>query len=76
MNTLHRLNTPCLLLDRAKMDANIARLRQRMAALGAGLRPHLKTCKSWDVAGRMLPSPAGPATVSSLREAEEFAARG
>ncbi len=58
------------------MLRNIARLRERMQALGVTLRPHLKTCKSWDVAQLMLPTPAGPATVSSLKEAEVFAAHG
>ncbi|MGH9467951.1 MAG: alanine racemase [Terriglobales bacterium] len=74
--TLSDLPTPCLLLERPRLLANIARLRQRITGLGAGLRPHLKTCKSWDVAALMLPSPSGPATVSTLREAEEFAAHG
>ncbi len=58
------------------MRRNLARLRDRMQALGVTLRPHLKTCKSWDVAQLMLPTPAGPATVSTLKEAEVFAAHG
>ena len=40
------------------------------------LRPHLKTAKSVDVARRVMNSPAGPATVSTLREAEQFVAAG
>ncbi|MGH9481410.1 MAG: alanine racemase [Terriglobales bacterium] len=74
--TVDDLPTPCLLLERKRMDRNLARLRDRMAGLGVTLRPHLKTCKSIEVARRMLPSPAGPATVSTLREAEAFAAAG
>ncbi|MGH9520026.1 MAG: alanine racemase [Terriglobales bacterium] len=74
--TLHDLPTPCLLLERGRMDANLAQLRQRMTKLGVGLRPHLKTAKSIDVAQRMLPTPQGPATVSTLREAEVFAEAG
>lgn len=74
--TLHDFPTPCLLLERDRMEANIARLRQRMATLGVGLRPHLKTAKSVDIARRMLPNPHGPATVSTLREAEVFAEAG
>lgn len=73
---LKDLPTPCLLLDRGCLERNLERLRTRIAGLGVTLRPHLKTCKSWDVAQLMLPSPAGPATVSTLREAEEFAAHG
>lgn len=73
---LPALPTPCLLLDPVKMDRNLARLRERMKALGVSLRPHLKTCKCWEIAARMLPAPQGPATVSTLREAEFFADHG
>lgn len=70
------LETPCLLLDADRMDRNIARLRQRLDALGVTLRPHLKTAKSVDVARRVMGSTAGPATVSTLKEAAYFAAAG
>ena len=73
---LASLTTPCLLLDQSRMDRNIARLKQRLQSLGVGLRPHLKTAKSVDVALRMMASPAGPATVSTLQEAEAFADAG
>ena len=74
--TLAQLPTPCLLLDKQRMDRNIARLAGRLQRLGVALRPHLKTAKSVEVARRMMASPAGPATVSTLKEAEEFAAAG
>lgn len=70
------LETPCLILDADRMDRNIARLRQRLAPLGVTLRPHLKTAKSVEVARRVMTSAQGPATVSTLREAEFFAAAG
>ncbi|MDX2192149.1 MAG: alanine racemase [Gemmatimonadales bacterium] len=70
------MDTPCLLLDEPRMTRNLARLRARLDALGVALRPHLKTAKSVDVARRMMPTPAGPATVSTLKEAEHFAAHG
>lgn len=70
------LQTPCLVVDEARMAANITRMNTRIAELGVGLRPHLKTAKSIDIARRMLPDPSGPATVSTLREAEVFAAAG
>lgn len=73
---LHTLDTPALILDEAKMDANIARMRDKAQALGVTLRPHLKTSKCWEVAKRQLWTPEGPATVSTLKEAEEFAAHG
>jgi D-serine deaminase-like pyridoxal phosphate-dependent protein len=67
------LATPCLVLDEAKMTRNIARLQARLAGLGVPLRPHLKTSKSIDVARRVMPTAAGPITVSTLLEAEQFA---
>ncbi|MCB1401688.1 MAG: alanine racemase, partial [Rhodobacteraceae bacterium] len=76
VQTLHDLQTPCLLLDEARMAANIARLHARVAGSGVAYRAHLKTAKSPEVARRQMTSPEGPAMVSTLREAEEFAAAG
>ena len=76
MNHLSALATPCLILDADRMERNIARLRTRLDGLGVALRPHLKTAKSVDVARRVMTSPAGPATVSTLKEAEQFVAAG
>lgn len=58
------------------MARNIARLRAGLVALGVPLRPHLKTAKSVEVARRVLAGGTGPATVSTLKEAEVFAAAG
>ena len=73
---LDALDTPCLVLDEARMERNIARLRTRLDAAGVTFRPHLKTAKSWEISRRLMASPRGPATVSTLREAEDLAARG
>jgi D-serine deaminase-like pyridoxal phosphate-dependent protein len=73
---LNELETPALVLDLQKVDRNIARLNSRILALGVQLRPHLKTGKSIDVARRMMVSDAGPVTVSTLKEAEQFALAG
>jgi D-serine deaminase-like pyridoxal phosphate-dependent protein len=70
------LETPCLIIDALRMDRNIARLRDRLAPMGVPLRPHLKTAKSIEVAVRAMASPQGPATVSTLKEAEFFASAG
>ena len=70
------LSTPCLLIDEAKMMRNIDRLAERAHNLGVVLRPHLKTVKSVDAARRQLTGGIGPATVSTLAEAEVFAAAG
>jgi D-serine deaminase-like pyridoxal phosphate-dependent protein len=67
--TLDTLQTPCLLLDEARLRANVDRMKAHLAALGVGFRPHLKTAKSLDVARIAMTSPEGPAMVSTLREA-------
>lgn len=66
------LPTPALLLDEAKLDRNCRRMRERLHAHGVMLRPHVKTAKNVEVARRALDAPAGPITVSTLREAEHF----
>ncbi|MCS3893025.1 D-serine deaminase-like pyridoxal phosphate-dependent protein [Bradyrhizobium japonicum USDA 38] len=70
------LETPCLLLDEQRLRANVARMKAHLAPLGVAFRPHLKTAKSLDVARIAMTSATGPATVSTLREAEYFAAGG
>lgn len=69
---LNDLQTPCLVLDEARMQRNIDRLRAHAEQLGVTLRPHLKTSKSVEVARRTLAGGNGPATVSTLKEAEVF----
>ena len=73
---LHTIDTPALIIDEVKMDANIAKMSGKAKSLGVTLRPHLKTSKCWEVAKRQIWTPQGPATVSTLKEAEEFAAHG
>ncbi len=70
-------DTPCLLLDRARLGANARRFLDIANRHGVTLRPHLKTCKSVDVA-RVLTGGRddAPVTVSTLAEAEYFAAAG
>lgn len=70
------MTTPHLLVDPTKVEANIARLDNHITALGSTLRPHVKTAKSVDVARLLFHGGTGPITVSTLHEAEEFAAHG
>ncbi|HEV2569773.1 alanine racemase [Sphingomonas sp.] len=70
------LPTPALLLDAAKMRANIARMNAAVSQHGVQLRPHLKTAKSTAIAREMTAGWSGAVTVSTLKEAEEFAAAG
>jgi len=73
---LEELETPALVLDASIMEANIARMQERLRRLGPGLRPHVKTAKSIDVARRCLEREPGGITVSTLAEAEYFAGHG
>ena len=68
--------TPCLLLDQSRLTRNVERMRSRTANLGVSFRPHLKSAKSLDAAAFVLGMPPGPATVSTLKEAEVFGTHG
>ena len=71
--TFDDLVTPCLLLDRDRMTANVKAMAARMDRLGGTLRPHVKTHKSIDVwrAVQEHGTVIG-ATVSTLAEAATF----
>jgi D-serine deaminase-like pyridoxal phosphate-dependent protein len=74
--TVDSVETPALLLDEALLRANIERMATRMSRLGVSLRPHVKTAKCLQVAALCDAGRRGPITVSTLREADEFAAAG
>lgn len=73
---LEKLETPALLLDEARMERNIERMRRQVQRLGVAFRPHVKTNKCHDVSRRIMSRPEGPITVSTLLEADYFAERG
>ena len=54
--TIDTLQTPCLLLDRARLTANRDRMRRRATQLELTFRPHLKTIKSVDAVSFMMGS--------------------
>lgn len=68
--------TPFALVDRAKVERNIARLGDHLAGLGVTLRPHVKTTKALEPTGMIFGGGTGPITVSTLAEAEFFADAG
>jgi D-serine deaminase-like pyridoxal phosphate-dependent protein len=70
------LPTPCLILDRGILQRNIDAMARTVARHGMPLRPHMKTAKSIDVARLALAGQPGGITVSTLAEAEYFAAHG
>lgn len=74
--SLDTIDTPALVLDVVKVDRNVARLRAHLASLDVGFRPHVKSAKSIEVARRLFSGGSGPITVSTLAEADYFAAAG
>jgi D-serine deaminase-like pyridoxal phosphate-dependent protein len=74
--TLETIETPALLLDAGKLEANCRRMRERLQSHGVVLRPHVKTAKSVEVTQRALDAPAGAITVSTVREAEYYVDHG
>jgi len=64
--------TPYLRLDAGRMAHNIQTFDAHLADLNVGLRPHVKTCKSIEIARRMLGKRSPGITVSTLAEAETF----
>jgi D-serine deaminase-like pyridoxal phosphate-dependent protein len=70
------LATPALILDRRTLAANCAAMAARATKLGVRLRPHMKTAKSADAARLATAGQFGGITVSTLAEAQYFAAHG
>jgi D-serine deaminase-like pyridoxal phosphate-dependent protein len=75
-NDIHDLPTPALILDRSRLEANAARMREKVASLGVKLRPHVKTSKSIEVARILTGGTPEAITVSTLAEARFFFGHG
>jgi D-serine deaminase-like pyridoxal phosphate-dependent protein len=70
------LATPCLVLDRPRLDANIAAGARIATARGKALRPHGKTHKCAEIARRQIVAGARGVCVATVGEAEALAADG
>ena len=73
---IENLETPCLIVDKQKLDNNCAKILKRCKDLNVILRPHVKTPKSINIARIALDKENGPITVSTLKEADHFASSG
>lgn len=73
---IFELRTPALILDRRRLEANAARMQDKVSQLGVRLRPHVKTSKSIDVLRVLAGNGDVPITVSTLAEARYFFAHG
>lgn len=65
--------TPALVVDTAVLDRNIAATHRFLTQSGVRIRPHVKTHKSLEIAGRQLAAGASGLTVATIGEAEVFA---
>ncbi len=73
---IEALDTPCLVVDLDRMEANIRAWQAAISVNGARLRPHVKTHKVPAIAHMQLDAGAGGITVAKVGEAEVFAAHG
>lgn len=67
---MNDLQTPCLILDKRRLERNCIRMSARAKELGVALRPHMKTGKSAEIAMIATAGQPGGVTVSTLAEAE------
>lgn len=70
------LPTPCVLIDKKRLDANLERMQARATANRVVLRPHTKTHKSAALARHQQGIGAQGITVAKPGEAEVFVAEG
>src|SRR5437868_10873291 len=70
------LDTPALLIDLDKFEANVAEAAALCRQCGVAWRPHAKCHKSPDIGRRLLEAGAIGLTCAKLGEAEVFAAAG
>jgi D-serine deaminase-like pyridoxal phosphate-dependent protein len=70
------LETPCVLIDMDRVEANIARAQAQFDRWGIAFRPHVKTHKLPELARLQLAAGANGLAVQKISEAEVFAAAG
>jgi D-serine deaminase-like pyridoxal phosphate-dependent protein len=71
-----QLDTPALLIDLDRLEANIARMAALAQSHGVKLRPHTKTHKCPEIAKMQIAAGAAGVTCAKLGEAEATAAAG
>src|SRR5436309_650511 len=70
------IDTPALLLDLDKMEANIAHIAARTKEFGVNWRPHFKSHKTIEIARKQIAAGAIGITCAKLGEAEVLASAG
>ena len=74
--SLDAVDTPSVLIDKAKLERNLREMAQLSQQHGKRLRPHVKTHKTSEIAARQRDLGAAGLTVSKLAEAEAYADAG
>lgn len=76
MKTLAHVETPAVVVDLARLDANLGRWQAHCGELGLTSRPHVKTHKCIEIARRQVAMGATGITCQTLFEAETMVAAG
>lgn len=76
MVALRDLETPALVVDRAALERNIARMSANAKQAGLALRPHAKTHKSAEIAALQMAAGAVGIACATVAEADMLAAAG
>ncbi|HUN93107.1 MAG TPA: DSD1 family PLP-dependent enzyme [Burkholderiaceae bacterium] len=71
-DSLKQVDTPALILDLDKFEANLTRMAQAAASSAVRLRPHAKTHKCVEIARRQINAGAVGICVQKMGEAEVF----
>ena len=74
--TLDQLPTPSFVVDRDVVSRNCSRIREKAESAAVFFRPHVKTHKTIEIAKLQHGGSRGAITVSTMAEAEFFAAGG
>jgi D-serine deaminase-like pyridoxal phosphate-dependent protein len=74
--SLSTIPTPFVVIDRGRLERNIANMQARAKTAGVRLRPHAKTHKSPAIAQRQIEAGAKGICCAKLGEAEVFVAAG
>lgn len=69
---ISNVETPAVLLDEARLTANLRAMQDRAQRHGVALRPHAKTHKSLEIGRRQVELGASGVTVATVDEAQVF----
>lgn len=76
MTRMAEIETPAVLIDRTKLEANLLAMQKLASKHGLALRPHAKTHKSVEIGRRQIALGACGLTVATTDEALVFGTRG